>query len=644
MCGIVGCISQKGLLERGVFLSMRDSLAHRGPDDAGYWDSLSEGVQMGSRRLAILDLSPRARQPMQDSSGNLTIVFNGEIYNFRELREELRTSYKFRTWSDTEVLLAAYLKWGTDCVEHLNGMFAFAIWDRNRQQLFGARDRFGEKPFYYFRMRHVFLFASEIKALLASKQFQPEANPGAIYRYLAYRETDATEECLLRNVFSLLPAHAFLFSPAQDVLKTWQYWDIDSDAQIRFSDDQAYADRLLELLTDSVRIRLRSDVPVGSSLSGGIDSSTIVGLVAGQINGNRLATFSARFHDPAIDEGQHIQQVADRYRIENHSVYPNPHDLLREIDSFAWHQEHPYAGMSIYAQWCVMKLAKQQGVTVLLDGQGGDESLAGYGHFYGSYYKDMFRQFRWGSLLKTTAAHVRSWGSTNLGSVLVPQLPDFIHLPLVRVSESLSFPREFERNWKSKPSQIGRKFRSSLHQHLYQQLRCSMLPKLLRFADRSSMAFSREVRLPFLDHRLVEYLFAIPSDQKITGMTTKAVLRRAVKGIVPNSIIERTDKKGFETPQAAWLQGPLRVWAEETLLSGEFRHREWVDAKGAQRVWALFLRRPSKYHNLIFRWLSLEAWARVFLKTSQVIERVPSTQQQPCWDSLNTRDPVPRRA
>src|ERR1700730_18637674 len=495
MCGIVGCIGPSGLLEREVFLSMRDSLAHRGPDDAGYWDSPAEGVQMGSRRLAILDLSPRAHQPMQDSTGNLTIVFNGEIYNFLELRKELRTSYRFRTWSDTEVLLAAYLRWGTDCVEHLNGMFAFAIWDRNRQQLFGARDRFGEKPFYYFRTRHAFLFSSEIKALLASKLLPPEANPSVIYRYLAYRETDATHECLLKNVFSLLAAHAFLYSPAQDMLKTWQYWDIDSDAQIRFADDQAYADRLLELLTDSVRIRLRSDVPVGSSLSGGIDSSSIVGLVASQINGNRQATFSARFHDPAVDEGRHIQLVADRYAIEGHCIYPDPQELLREIDSFVWHQEHPYAGMSIYAQWCVMKLAKQQDVTVLLDGQGGDESLAGYGQFYGSYYRDLLRQFRWGTLLKAMTAHVRSLGPANLGSVLVPQLPDSIHLPLVRASESLSFPGEFERNWRSLPSQIGRRFRSSLHQHLYQQLRCSMLPKLLRFADRSSMAFSREVRL-----------------------------------------------------------------------------------------------------------------------------------------------------
>lgn len=613
MCGIVGCVRKGWPLDQAASLRMRDSLLHRGPDDAGLWSSPTDGVMLGSRRLAILDLSPRGHQPMRDHTGNLIIAFNGEIYNWMGLRDELK-SYPFRSRTDTEVLLAAYARWGTECLTFLNGMFAFAIWDAKQKQLFAARDRFGEKPFYYFRRHGTFLFASEMKALFASGLVPAEPNLGSIYRYLAYRETDASAETFFRDVTALEPAHALLYSPGSDSLKSWQYWDIDPNAKVRYPNETSYSKHFLHLLSDSVKLRLRSDVTVGSCLSGGLDSSTIVSLIAAQRNGDRQVTFSARSEDPASDEGSYIRSVSQRFSTTNVQVYPDPLRLVDEIDSFVRHQEHPSLCGSVYAQWCVMRLARDSDVTVLLDGQGGDEHLAGYQDARGAYFKDLLFSFRLGALAKTVAAHLRQCGPKNLAAVLVPHLPQAPRRVIQSVYASLSIHDDFARSAFSPPTGVPARFASSVHNELYRQLRSSMLPKLLRFADRSSMAFSREVRLPFLDHRIAEYLFAVPETLKINGTTAKVILRLAAQGRIPDKVLERNDKKGFEVPQGAWLSGPLRRWAEEVLNSSELRQRGWIDPAMAQQVWKQFLNRPAKYHSLIFRWLSLETWARVFLK------------------------------
>ena len=621
MCGIIGSVRHGGCLDESISLCMRDSLAHRGPDDAGLWLSHADGVTLGSRRLAILDLSPRGHQPMQSSSGSLTVVFNGEIYNSVELRQELQKTYAFRSQTDTEVLLAAYSQWGPDFLHLLNGMFAFALWDSKKHCLFAARDRFGEKPFYYYCRPSLFLFASETKAILASGMVTPEPNLPSIYRFLAYRETDAGEETFLKNIVALRPAHALLYSPRRDSLKTWQYWDLEPAAEIRYTDERAYSEQLHDLLRQSVRIRMRSDVPVGSCLSGGIDSSSVVSLVASCSNGHRQSTFSARFDDPTVDEGRYIQTVAKQFSTTSYNIYPDPLRIVEEIDKFAWHQEHPFVGPSIYAQWCVMRLAADCGVTVLLDGQGADESLAGYLVSQGFHYRDLFSQLRWITLLKSASTQVQRAGLRSLPALLLPERPS-IFGPLA-LSEPLPLHPEFVSLACCPPSRTKARFKSALHNELYQQLRCSMLPKLLRFADRSSMAFSREVRLPYLDHRVVEYLFAIPEAQKICGATTKFVLRNAVRGRLPDAVTNRVDKKGFETPQSAWLRGPLRVWAECILRSNSFRERGWVDQQAALHVWRRFLMHSGRSEALLFRWLSLEVWARAFLKPSTAFRELP---------------------
>lgn len=592
-------------------------MAHRGPDNAGVWQSADGTVALGSRRLAIIDLSPAAHQPMLDETGALVIVYNGEIYNYLELRTELeRRGYGFRSHSDTEVLLAAYKEWGHSCLARLNGMFAFAIWDTKRQEMFAARDRFGEKPFYYCRpAQQEFLFASEIKALLASRVILPRPNLAAIYSYLAHRVLDVGEDTLFEGIRALPPAHALIFSRARDELRIWRYWDLDPEAEIHLPDDAAYAERFLELLTDAIRLRLRSDVPIGSSLSGGLDSSTIVCLIAKALkSNNKQKTFSARFHDPRYDEGRYIQKVIEWANVEGHMVYPDPARLPEEIRVVTWHQEQPFFSTSIYAQWNVMHLAKEQGVTVLLDGQGGDETLAGYHTYFGPYFRGLLVGLHWGTLIKDFYRYILEHGTRSLPVIFFNFLPEALRYPLRRRVRPLAISPKLARAWGNDEIEPPPcKFKDPLHEALYETLTRTSLPALLRYADRNSAAFSREIRLPFLDHRLVEFLFAIPADQKLRGVTTKFVMRNAIKGIVPEEIRLRKDKIGFAPPELAWMRGPLREWITNVFNSPQFRQRGWLEPKVVDRVWQGFLAGHDGWASLIWRWLSLEIWAQVFL-------------------------------
>ena len=448
-------------------------------------------------------------------------------------------------------------------------MLAFAIWDAKHKQLFAARDRFGEKPFYYFRRRGTFLFASEMKALFASGLVPTEPNLGAIYRYLAYTETDVSAETFFRDVAALEPAHALL----------------------------------------------------------------------SQRNDDRQVTFSAGSDDPALDQGSYIRSVSQHFSTNNVDVCPDPLRLVDEVDSFVRHQEHPSLCGSVYAQWCVMRQARDSDVAVLLDSQGGDEHLAGYRHTRGAYFRDLLSHSRWREFKKSAAAYLRQSGPGSFASVLVPHLPQAVRQVIHSVSASLSIHDDFARSALSPPTAVPTRFASSVHNELYRQLRSSMLPKLLRFADRSSMAFSREVRLPFLDHRIAEYLFAVPETLKINGTTAKVILRQAAQGRIPDKVLHRNDKKEFEVPEGAWLLGPLRRWAEGILNSPELRQRGWIDPSMAQQVWKQFLNRPARYHSLIFRWLSLETWARVFLKPGNSWLEPPA-QSRGRFDFRAASDPV----
>ena len=602
---------------------MRDSIAHRGPDDAGVWESPSGMAILGSRRLSILDLSPGGHQPMENESGDLVIAFNGEIYNYVELtRELLQHGCHFRSHSDTEVLLKSYQVWGQDCLSRLNGMFAFAIWNERRRELFAARDRFGEKPFYFYHDSNqgLFAFASEIKALVAGGLISPSPDQSAVYGYLVHREIDAGADTLFDNVRSLPAAHALSYSCDLGSPKIWRYWDLDPEREICLSSSPQYAEHFLELLSDSVRIRLRSDVPIGSSLSGGLDSSTIVGLIAKSESTASQACFSARFRDPKFDEGKYIEEMTSWAKIRSNITYPEPEKISEEIEALTWYQDAPFYSTSIYAQWCVMRLAKEQGVTVLLDGQGGDEVLAGYHEYFSAYYLQLVKSFEWVKAFSEMRQYMPDHGHGFLPQVLAGALPVGLRSTVKGWFSPRGLRPEFQKKWARPPAGAKRKYRNELQQSLYVTLTQTVLPQLLRYADRNSMAFSREVRLPFLDHRLVEFLYAIPTDQKIRGSQTKVVLRNAISGIVPESIRLRKDKLGFAPPEITWLRGPLRQWIQGLFESAQFRTREWWEPSTVDTVWGRFLQGEDRLHSAIWRWVSLEVWARACL-------RAPSTTQ-----------------
>ncbi|HUA00190.1 MAG TPA: asparagine synthase (glutamine-hydrolyzing) [Candidatus Aquilonibacter sp.] len=615
MCGIAGVVGPLRGFSRERFREMRDALSHRGPDDAGLWESPSGCAILGSRRLAILDLSASGHQPMEDRRSGFVIAFNGEIYNYKELSEDLAAKdVAFSSRSDTEVLLKSCEEWGDACLERLNGMFAFAIWDETRQELFAARDRFGEKPFYFYLepRRELLAFASEIKALVAADLFEVRPDPSAVYAFLANREIDCGAETMFANVRALPAAHALRFSWRNRSLKIWRYWNLNSERELHLPNDR-YAEEFVALLRDSVRIRLRSDVPVGSSLSGGLDSSTIVGLVAQENPQSGQETFSARFSDEALDEGRYIERMVHWAGVRNHATYPDPERLPYEMEALAWHQDEPFYSSSIYSQWCVMRLARDCDVTVLLDGQGGDEVLAGYYSYFSVYYARLFKKLYFPSLLAALCRYLAVHGRNSLPLIFSGLLPAGVRLSGRNLLRPRAIREDFRRQWARPPQSAPRTFRDPVHESLYDSLTRTSLPPLLRYADRNSMAFSREVRLPFLDHRLVEYLFAIPSEQKIDAATTKIVLRNATEGILPEEIRWRTDKLGFSPPEVAWLLGPLRAWVDEVFSSARFKQREWLDESVASSVWRRFKNGERALHTSIWRWLSLEVWARTCL-------------------------------
>jgi len=587
MCGISGVLLLDGSrVERSILDAQTRALAHRGPDGAGHWIDPSGTAGLGHRRLAIIDLSESASQPM-GYRGRYTITYNGEIYNYLELRAELLArGCSFRTHSDTEVLLAAYAEFGEGALEKLDGMYAFAIWDEQEQQLFCARDRFGEKPFYYaYRPGRHFVFASEIKGLLAAG-VETRVSPRALYQYLAFdvvQNPHRPEDTFYEAVHSLKPAHTMTVRRDRGVLPARRYWQIPAPGAHPLPNVSDAADRVLQLLKESVRRRLRSDVPVGSSLSGGLDSSSIVCLMR-QLREAEPPTqnsFSARFRDARLDEGRFMDLVIGATGVQSHFVWPDAAGLAANLARILHHQEEPFGGASVYAQWEVMRLARDSGVKVLLDGQGADETLAGYLHFFQPYLKGLFARDRRRFEVERRAYESRHQRQLPIDlrfrlDAMAPRLtralaaarrslgaakaPDWLAPDLVRHHGN---DRPPFRNFECLDSAL--RFFSQDYG----------LRNLLRYADRNSMAFGREVRLPFLAHDLVEFIFTLPDEQKLGNGWTKLVLREAVVGIVPEEVRLRVDKLGFETPESDWLAAPsvshlvseaTRVLKEEGIL------------------------------------------------------------------------------
>lgn len=561
MCGIAGIWRNTHADElRSSIQAMTDTLIHRGPDGEGHWVKPDSGLAFGHRRLSIIDLSQNGKQPMHYLD-RYVITYNGEIYNYLELKVELEAKgASFRTDSDTEVLLAAYHFWGHACLEQLDGMFAFAIYDQEEQTIFCVRDRFGEKPFYYFKDQEQFVFASEMKAIFAI-DIPKKVSHSMLYRYLVF---DVIEnpydkaETFYEEIYQLPPAHCLLVDLNSNSFKIWQYWDINPNHQIEISVQEAVA-RFQELFYESVKTRMRSDVKVGSSLSGGVDSSSVLASIKTLFPNAELNTFTARFNDKNYDEGHFVEILRKAHTFNTNFCFPKSSQIIDELDQIFHHQEEPFGSTSIIAQWEVMKLAKEKGVTVLLDGQGADETLAGYFTYFMPFLDELYRTDR--PSFKRELAAIESFFDQS------PYLPKSFYLranfPILYVSlANMTRPfrmgniapdlsKDFIGQFKRQASPFKPIFK--LNPFLYSDTFKYGLGKLLRFSDRNAMAHSREVRLPYLSHRLVEFAFSLPNQLKINSSWTKYILRKSMEDIVPKEIVYRKDKKGFQAP-SSWLK------------------------------------------------------------------------------------------
>jgi asparagine synthase (glutamine-hydrolysing) len=602
MCGIAGQYCPDGKApDSDLLAAMGERLAHRGPDGQGMKICGSTGLV--HRRLAIIDLTDEGLQPMTNEDGTLWLVFNGEIYNYVELREELlEKGHCFHSHSDTEVILHSYEEWGEACLSRFNGMWAFALWDGKKEQLFCARDRLGIKPFYYTQAGGSFLFASEIKALLSHPDAGKKPDDLMLGTFLAWGVLDHSARTMFDGISQLLPAH-YLVVDAGGPKQPVRYWDAPVNPEIHgTTPDAIVSARLLDLLRDATRIHLRSDVAVGTCLSGGIDSSTLTVLINDIIRkeapasvGSRQKTFSAVFTDRRFDESRYIDEIVQATGVDAHRVEPSAGQLWDDIDHLVWVQDEPFGSLSIYAQYCVMRLA-QKNVKVVLDGQGADELLAGYLAYQGSYIiRTLFPSVR----CLITAFSELSGSIRRHGG--------FIRSSIRQVHE-----RKKRRGLLKCPAEHISRYDGSLDRVLHRELTATNLPSLLHYEDRNSMAFSIESRVPFLDYRFVEYVAALPLDQKIRHGITKTSLRHAIKGIVPESIRCRMDKMGFVTPEEVWMKEELRPFILQVLSSDTFRMRPYWDAGAVIRNYLAFLEGESPYSPEIWRIVNTELWLRKF--------------------------------
>ncbi|GAA4739518.1 asparagine synthase (glutamine-hydrolyzing) [Flavisolibacter ginsenosidimutans] len=562
MCGIAGIVAKQVAQDAQQQVRKATAvLAHRGPEEENFWTNNDQTVFFGHRRLCILDLSKAASQPM-GYAGRYTLVYNGEIYNYRELRKELEAEgCSFHSQSDTEVVLVAYAAWGSSCLQRFDGAFAFAIWDEKEQILFAARDRFGEKPFFFFYDNEQFVFASEPKALWAMG-VEKEVNKSLLYNFLTLGYTsnpsDATET-FYNNINKLPAAHSLTCSLQKNALHTHCYWQVYVDVNKTVSEEDA-TEQFKQLFADSIRKRLRSDVAIGTSLSGGLDSSSIVAFCANETAEQYThKCFTASFSGFEKDETNYASLVAKQFGLQHFTTTITADEVPLLMDMVASQQDEPFSSASVLAQYKVFKAAKQHGVTVLLDGQGADEILGGYRKYYKWWWQELYRTNR--------KLYAQEWKAArelnvdeNFGikNKLAALLPDF--------AASLLYTQKSKNAFRN--PDLNRDFAFSNKQNFYYttpphpNLNGALhyntfvngLEELLRFADRNSMAHSVEVRLPFLQHQLVEFLFTLPPQFKIHRGWTKWLLRKAVENKLPQEIVWRKDKVGYEPPQKAWMQ------------------------------------------------------------------------------------------
>jgi asparagine synthase (glutamine-hydrolysing) len=578
MCGIAGFIDQSSNKKEAenVIGEMLLAIKHRGPDHSGY-KIYEDGVVLGHNRLSIIDLSEVGNQPFDYK--HLSITYNGEIYNYKEIRKELEElGHRFRSETDTEVILAAFDEWGEKCVERFLGMWAFAIWDKEKRMLFCSRDRFGIKPFYYFIKNSRFYFASEVKSLKKSAHFPLEISEDMTNLYLHLGWHTYKDQTIYSGIMQIESGCNLMISKDLKV-RINKYWDIDlTKPKLNISLDDAIAG-YKSLFENSIDLHMRSDVPVGATLSGGIDSSSIVSMIAKRNPNYHLKTFSIYYStEKNMDERPFIKELGKKYKnVESFYKEPSEQEIFDELEKILSFQDFPLLGSSFISQYFVMKLAKENGMKVLLDGQGADEYLVGY---LRSFYRIVGQKFGSREGWEIFKTHIQREGY-DLKEIL-SRFGKTVLSSLVTDQKMLEIEYLYKQPYfglnKKIPFQVKEQKGEKLNEFLYNLLFYSELPRLLHYADLNSMHFSIESRVPFLDHRLVEFMFKIPDDYKIKGGITKYILRESCKDVLPEQIYERKDKKGFVTP------GEVR-WINNIKGSHEFERNSKIGKENGKLVW-----------------------------------------------------------
>ncbi len=660
MCGIAGIVQLKNSSFNlcNNIVQMTDAISHRGPDGEGfllagengpvaaYGDNTPEEIKnnrfdfspsrhisqtggkpflaFGHRRLSIIDLSAGGHQPMCVNEKKCWITYNGEIYNYIEIREELKKKgYHFLTNSDTEVILNSYLEWGEQCLEKFNGMWAFVIYNQEKNELFGARDRMGVKPFYYYLDENIFAFASEQKALLKLEGIKTGINPPAAFDFFLKNTMEHEEEGMFKNILELFPSYAFRLDLKDSKISKWKYYNLPvNEGWENFSEkklDEAIS-KTRELFFKAISLRLRSDVSVGSCLSGGIDSSAIVCAIDRLRKNNtadtaQLRLFTACFTEKEIDESPYAGLVTRQVNGDWKKIYPSSAELLNDFGDFTYCQDLPIWSTSGYAQYRVMQAAKESGIKVVLDGQGGDELFAGYYPYHFRYWMDLLKRGEIksfydetssfpSSLSFLTAQWLKQYGTSLIPSGLIPTVYKN-HFHDIRYLQP-AFWKEYKKrlvNYENAPSS------SSLNGLLAKEMYNFRLKAYLKCEDRSSMWHSVESRTPFSDDKdLIEYVFSLPANMKIRKGVNKYILRESLKGLIPEKIRERKDKKGFLAPNNRWISE-----IKEQLRAIFKEQDEYLKVPLLMKEYDDFFSSTSRPdNNRLFRYMSFAKWREVF--------------------------------
>lgn len=620
MCGICGFNWDDQRLVR----DMTNIMDHRGPDQKG--DFVDEGVSLGHSRLSIIDLSEKGKQPMKNEDGSLQIVFNGEIYNFKELRDILeKQGHSFFSNTDTEVIIHAYEQWGEDCVKRLRGMFAFAIWDSRNKQFFLARDRVGIKPLYYYFNYGKFMFGSEIKAILLNPEVKREVDNKSLYYFMGY-EFIPTPFTLFKSIKKLPPAHTLILK--NNEMKLTKYWDLNFSKEN--SNESVLTDQIFNLLQESVRLRLISDVPLGAFLSGGIDSSAIVGLMS-QMTDEPVKTFTIGYEDESYSELPYAQQVADYFGTDHKEIIIDP-SSIEHFENAVWYLDEPMTDPSLIPAYLFCREAKKD-VTVCLSGEGGDEVFLGYDRFVASkmdsYYRiipEIVRKNLVSNIVGMLPPQDQKKGAINVVKRFIEgsDLPiDGWHMrwqyfsnkkdekklykgPLGEMTNNIN-PFEHLNEY-----YMSCNLKDRVAREQYMEMKSFLVDNVLVKVDRMSMANALEVRVPYLDHKFLEFCATIPGSLKLNGLTTKYILKKSMLKLLPKNIVNRK-KQGFSFPIKNWLRNELKEYMADLLFNSEII-KENFDATQLNKLVEQHLRGTQNHSHRLWALMNLEMWHKTFIQ------------------------------